>query len=881
MVHVRRPGMANGGGGTTGTVHHNKKGSIFRAVMWTFIALQCSLLLYKITHHHGNSNSSSQTVPQQPSLTDVLHQKRNGAAADSDAKKNINNIRKQPPPQKQQQQQQQRHHHQPVPHDFENKHQQHEDTDDHDSQQQQQHHHGPVQHDDHDQKTDDEVEAQKREGHDDNTNQREEISKDEDEDDDDDRDVEDHHKKQKKHNNNNNNSDDNKHQQLPDVLTQHGSGPAKLGYVVDLHQERAAAAAAFRLVAGGLTAAHYQQRAATVARQLHTSNNNKKENGANLQACEYVVDERALRQRAHCRDADLVLTAYNPAPFARFVCGQEIPPETAMVLSSSDDCEQQHDGDAMVVHLFAHPPAVAVHAHGNNNDDVAPIVIQKETKNGGLSSSLQTVDCDIPCQFDKSLLTAARSDDVATAVVVGTNWVITQTKADPMYQAAAKMERTNYRRDQYYSTTSFQSSVPLAFYDSEKYRNLRKTKALSWSKVGNKATYLLSADCTAGRRNKWLAAVQAVMKVDAFGKCGHNADPGDADLATSKGRLKLMQKNRIVLVLEAGTEKDHITEAVWEALLSGAVPAIYGATNLEKRLPPNSAIFASNYNSWDKFADYVKEVAEDETLWESFHKWRTDEAALKQFAAQWAFTDTPPECRMCRWAYAKQYGLGWNHTQQIVQEPTIARTLCLGTLHDQANVVTKPFREVWSSGGMKPASAAARTVKKEKCTATATHGELDWKDYTVERRVVEHDGVVDMTIQRIERSSSYKDEIVLSLEIDGVRNTDGAYFRDTHTLLTEPLRTFAVSSATIQDDKAKVTVLANWVTEIRSPSEGVVEVVVLPKKGSVDDDEIKRIRVITEDTSVIHDKMTEFFPSTFGRLMMHDFIDPLEFYYEA
>jgi hypothetical protein len=56
---------------------------------------------------------------------------------------------------------------------------------------------------------------------------------------------------------------------------------------------------------------------------------------------------------------------------------------------------------------------------------------------------------------------------------------------------------------------------------------------------------------------------------------------------------------------------------------------------------------------------------------------------------------------------------------------------------------------------------------------------------------------------------------------------------------------------------SKVTILANWETEITSPREGVLQVVVL-KSGETNmaDDERRRIRIITENISELHDKMT-------------------------
>ena len=188
--------------------------------------------------------------------------------------------------------------------------------------------------------------------------------------------------------------------------------------------------------------------------------------------------------------------------------------------------------------------------------------------------------------------------------------------------------------------------------------------------------------------------------------------------------------------------------------------------------------------------------------------------------------------------------------------------------------------------------ASAKAINKEKCTATSFHDELKLPDFVVERRVVEHDGVIDLILQRIERVSHDKDddgELVLRLELDGLRNTDGAHFRDTHTTVKNSeraplLRSYAVSSATIQDDRSKMTVLVDWVTQVRSPAAGVMEFVVLSRgqQGwTADDDEPKRIRVILEDVNPLHDKMTEFYPSSFGKLVMHDFIDPLELYYDA
>jgi hypothetical protein len=159
-----------------------------------------------------------------------------------------------------------------------------------------------------------------------------------------------------------------------------------------------------------------------------------------------------------------------------------------------------------------------------------------------------------------------------------------------------------------------------------------------------------------------------------------------------------------------------------------------------------------------------------------------------------------------------------------------------------------------------------------------TENTFEMDSYKVTRKVTQHDGVTDIVVTGVETDSAEED-VVLRLEVD-VRNTEGAFFRDTHTLVSA-VRKPVASSASIQDEYTKVTVLANWKTAVYSPEEGTIEVVVQRKGETIGADDSRRIRIITEDINSLHDKMTEFFPSSFGKLMVKDFVDPLELYFVA
>jgi hypothetical protein len=197
-------------------------------------------------------------------------------------------------------------------------------------------------------------------------------------------------------------------------------------------------------------------------------------------------------------------------------------------------------------------------------------------------------------------------------------------------------------------------------------------------------------------------------------------------------------------------------------------------------------------------------------------------------------------------------------------------------------LVVEPFRESW---GPPAGAGAAAPARGSECLDPLARAEttIESGGRKVRRTVVQRDGVVDMTLEGLEdagAASAPAGGLVLRIEV-GVRNRDGAYFPNPHAVVptSRGPPPSLVSSAAIQDDTAKASVLASWPTDITSPSEGVIEVVVMKKGERMRPDESRRIRIITEDVSEVHDKRTEWFPSTYARQMTVDFVDELEMYY--
>ena len=71
---------------------------------------------------------------------------------------------------------------------------------------------------------------------------------------------------------------------------------------------------------------------------------------------------------------------------------------------------------------------------------------------------------------------------------------------------------------------------------------------------------------------------------------------------------------------------------------------------------------------------YLEHVANNKTLYDSYHVWR--DWPQPEFQAKMNLTWTHSTCRTCRWAYARLYGLRWNHGQPRIEDMHIPRKTC-------------------------------------------------------------------------------------------------------------------------------------------------------------------------------------------------------------
>jgi len=194
-----------------------------------------------------------------------------------------------------------------------------------------------------------------------------------------------------------------------------------------------------------------------------------------------------------------------------------------------------------------------------------------------------------------------------------------------------------------WSTTSFQSTIPMPYFSWAEYRI--QNPSVDFTKV-QKAASFIANNCNS--KNNREALVRNLMKhtsVKSLSGCLHNAESpvGNHD------KNLMMQQYLFNLAFENQCEPDYITEKLWGALQSGTLPVYYGAPNIKEHTPPHSVIVANDFENTQELANYLNYLANNHTAYQEHHAWRT-QPLPPWFVKKYNFTHTHSDCRICQWA---------------------------------------------------------------------------------------------------------------------------------------------------------------------------------------------------------------------------------------
>ncbi|KAJ8045583.1 Alpha-(1,3)-fucosyltransferase 5 [Holothuria leucospilota] len=120
-------------------------------------------------------------------------------------------------------------------------------------------------------------------------------------------------------------------------------------------------------------------------------------------------------------------------------------------------------------------------------------------------------------------------------------------------------------------------------------------------------------------RTEFVMNLTKYLPMDLYGACGGNLIP------RNEAGSDILKNYKFYLAFENSCCSFYITEKFWKALAEyESVPIVIGSSksNYESVAPPNSFVYADDFDSMEDLANYIKKVAEDEALYNTFHEWR-------------------------------------------------------------------------------------------------------------------------------------------------------------------------------------------------------------------------------------------------------------------
>jgi hypothetical protein len=153
------------------------------------------------------------------------------------------------------------------------------------------------------------------------------------------------------------------------------------------------------------------------------------------------------------------------------------------------------------------------------------------------------------------------------------------------------------------------------------------------------------------KRLEYLTELGKFMDVHSYGKCLHNKDepPAPEGVSRSANKQRVLKRYKFYLAFENNVIRDYVSEKVFDGLLSGSLPVYWGTGSVDQYMPDDHAVIKANaFDGPADLAAYLKEVASNKTLYDSFFRWkaRKPEERFKRVLASTAYKYTSM-CNVC------------------------------------------------------------------------------------------------------------------------------------------------------------------------------------------------------------------------------------------
>jgi len=150
---------------------------------------------------------------------------------------------------------------------------------------------------------------------------------------------------------------------------------------------------------------------------------------------------------------------------------------------------------------------------------------------------------------------------------------------------------------------------------------------------------------------KYLEELASHMEIHSYGNCMHNRDepPAPEGVSRALNKQAVLRNYKFYLAFENNIIRDYVSEKVFDGFLAGSLPVYYGTKSITKYLPSeHSVIQANDFDSPKALAEYLKTVATNQTLYDSYFEWKKEKptAQFKKVLASTAYKYTSM-CNVC------------------------------------------------------------------------------------------------------------------------------------------------------------------------------------------------------------------------------------------
>ncbi|XP_054782120.1 alpha-(1,4)-fucosyltransferase-like [Prosopis cineraria] len=203
----------------------------------------------------------------------------------------------------------------------------------------------------------------------------------------------------------------------------------------------------------------------------------------------------------------------------------------------------------------------------------------------------------------------------------------------------------------YHADDDIQTTYAGAFFHNN--RNYH----VSSHKNSGPLVYWSSSHCVS-KRNKVAQGLLSMLPHHSFGKCLNNVNGRNKVLSfyphctqSSSPRWWdhlhcAMSHYKFVLAIENTWTNSYVTEKLFYALDSAAIPIYFGAPNIDDFVPPHSVIDGSKFTTLQDLALYVKALANDSVAYAEYHAWRRC-GLLGNYAMTRGLSLDSLPCRLC------------------------------------------------------------------------------------------------------------------------------------------------------------------------------------------------------------------------------------------